>query len=294
MLLEKSSVIFLYFCSSVLTTIVNKQLIYTYNFPHHYLLIIIQSGIVTVFCLASIFLIKAKVKYSNIRHWLLTSIFLTLMIISNMKSIFYFDVSLYTLYKNTSIILVALLEFYFFKKPIKITGYFSFLLMIISSWTADLSNTKNFYGCLWMLLNIFSTAAYVLYLKFIMINIGTRIESVLFTNMLSIPLLTICTFVFDDFQQKIAVSPIIIFCIILSSVFAFLTAFSTAWTLQIISSTAYCMLGALNKVLLSFFSIFYFNESKNVVKIVSIFIGILGGFFYSYDSLKTIENEIIN
>lgn len=282
--LQKQGVIYLYFISSILTTLLNKEIVYRLKFSQHYLLIIMQSIIIVSLSYLVIIIKGMDIKIKNIKEWMVTSGVLSLMIVSNVKAVYYFEISLYTLYKNCTIVLVACLERIFYDKTISWLGYFTFSLIILSTWTADFSKTKNVLGCLWMLLNISSTAGFAMYLKALMNRNRSKIESVFFTNFIVIFFLTPMSFLFDDYSTKVPMDLRLVFLIVISSVLAMTTAFSTAWVLKTVTSTGFCMLGASNKLMLSICGLFWFNEDKGVLKIASLLLGIFSGLAYSYET----------
>lgn len=205
------------------------------------------------------------------------------MITSGMKAIAYFDISIFTMYKNCGIVLTAILERIIFKKKISKIGMSSLTVVLLASYIVNTKESSfNIVGCVWMVFNIIATTAYVLYLKMMVDKTTSKLDSVFFTEMLGIPILGTFTVAFDE--RPVEMGFTVTTLIVLSSICALATSFSTAWTLKTISSTTYCMLGASNKLLLSACAIFWFNEEKNVMKIVSLLFGITAGFVYSYDA----------
>lgn len=290
MLLNKICAINLYFFSSVLTTLLNKELIYILNFKQHYLLTTIQSIIICciiyIYCMINNKSQRNILYFKELKHWFVTGIFLTGMIISNIKAISYLEISIYTIYKNCGIVVTAIAERIVFKKHVTRIGFVSFIVIIVSTYLANIGfrqkqNLIPVSGYLWMVFNILVTTAYVIYMKHLMHKNKTKLESVFFTNFITIPILGAFSVIKDE--RGIVFNTPIIVCIIASSILALLTAISTAWTLKIISSTTYSMLGASNKLLLSACAIFWFKESKNATKLFSLFLGIAAGFVYSYN-----------
>lgn len=98
------------------------------------------------------------------------------MILSNVKTLYYFDVSLYTLYKNCSIVLVAFIERSFFSRPISKVGYTALAVMVGTSWTSDFKVSNSLVGYAWMAINVVSSTAYILYLKVQMDKNSSKIE----------------------------------------------------------------------------------------------------------------------
>lgn len=289
--IDKIIVIVTYFISSTSTFVLNKYIMVDLNFKSHYMLITIQSVLICLIIMGQVLTTNIKIKYSNAGKWYIASILLTGMMFTNMKAIFYMPLSIFTLYKNCSVIIVAFLELHFFKKKITLIGYISFILMIISSVLGNKKETFDFVGYIWMGSNIIVTSAYVIYLKKMMVvDSASKIESVFFTNLLSIPLLIILSKIFDTFEP-VEINSYFVLGIVFSSVFAYLTSFTTSWAVKSLSSTTYTMIGALNKFLLSASGFFIFKEVADIRKILSLVVGISSGVVYSLDSIKKISRS---
>lgn len=286
--LQKLLVLVLYFISSVATVLINKVIIGTYSFSMHYFLIVVQSAVIITVVLIYYSISSHRPDMNNIKKWYVASILLTAMIFTNIKAMFYFPVTLFTLYKNLSILLMAFLELKFFNKKITLNGFISLFMIVLSSYAVNVSEKVVPVGYFWMIANIISTTAYILYLKKMLVfDQVSRLESVFFTNLLSIPILGVLSFLFDPVNFMTDSKMVWVF-VVISSVCAFLTAFSTAWTLKTISSTALCVIGALNKLLLSVGGFTIFHEHAGFLKVLSLFTGLFASALYSYDSIKNI------
>lgn len=281
-------VLVLYFIASVATVLINKVIIGTYGFAMHYFLIAVQSAAIVAAILAYYAASSQRPAVGNVRKWYVPSLLLTAMIFTNIKAVFYLPVTIFTLYKNLSILAMAFLESRLFGKKITRNGLISLILIVLSSCAVNITEKVVLAGYLWMLANILATTAYILYLKKMLVLDGaSRLESVFFTNLLSIPVLGALSFLRDPVDFMVD-SPAVWALIAVSSVCAFLTAFSTSWTLKTISSTALCMIGALNKLLLSMGGFAIFHESAGAIKIASLATGLFAGALYSYDSVRNI------
>lgn len=285
-LLEKSVVATVYFLSSTFTFILNKFTMVNMNFKMHYLFILLQSLVIVGIVSAQVLFCNVSIGYSNMSKWYIASLLLTIMMFTNMKAVFYIPLTLFTLYKNCAIILVAMLEFKFFGTKVTWIGLLSFALMIVSSMFGNSIDKIEKPGYAWMVANILSTSAYVVYLKKLMVvDLSTRTESVFFTNLLSIPVLLLMSLSFDPLEP-VFVDLKLGAGILLSAACAYLTSFSTAWSVKSLSSTSYTMLGALNKLFLSASGFLVFDESFDYTKFISLLIGIASAAVYSLDSIK--------
>jgi len=284
-----------YLLSSSATILLNKVILNSYKFKMHHLFTFLQSLIIT-FIVLFLFAFKfTKINFRNISSWTSQAILLTLMIFTGMKALYYLPMSLFILLKNITLIPIALGELLFSNKRIGILGYFSFILIIGSSYTGVEGHSVP--GYLWMVFNIMSSTAYILYLKIIIRReTSSKMESVFFTNLLTLPFLLIISVFYDKWDYSYQNKGIVPFLIALSSFFAFLTSFSTSWALQCLGSTSVSMLGALSKLFLSASGFLIFHENFTFRKLISIFVGIAAGLLYTYDSVtknskKIEENE---
>lgn len=287
-LLEKATFITLYSVSSIATFDLNKYIMQEMKFEMHFLLVVLQCIIIVTIIRVQTLVSNVTLRFSQHKKWHLTSILLTAMMLTGMKATLYFPATLYTLYKNLAIILTAFAEFYFFGRRVTLIAVISFCVMIYSSIFGNDIDTVKRVGYIWMALNILSTTGYVLYLKKLMaLDRYTRTESVFFTNLISVPFVIILSIAFD----KVSLPPItfkLAAFIFLSSLTAYLTSYSTAWSMSILSSTSYSMIGAVNKLALSASGFAFFKENFETKKLISLFIGILASLIYSLDSAKNV------
>ncbi|KAH9411843.1 hypothetical protein HK407_03g05950 [Ordospora pajunii] len=271
-----------YLLSSMATTIINKYILSDLQFEMQYLLVMLQSLAIVCSLLFLRRIGAVDFELTRFRKWLLPSLLLTVMIFSGSKSLYYLPISIYTLFKNSSIVITALLEKRLFNRRISSLAYASFMLMIGSSYIGDYSEAILATGYAWMLINILSTTAYVLSLKVaIDTDSKAKTESVYYSSLVSLPILAPLSFVFDGKSSK-GISIGVLAWVFVSSVCAFFTSFSTAWTLNVLSSTTLGMLGALNKSIGSFLGIIVLNESINTWKVFSLMLGSVSVAMYSY------------
>ncbi|KCZ74593.1 hypothetical protein H311_04440, partial [Anncaliia algerae PRA109] len=223
-----------------------------------------------------------KIKNKNIIQWVPLSVILTIMIYTSSKTLEYLSISIFTLLKNFSIILTALIEWYLYGKLIELQSWVAFLLMFISSYIGENNEFYiNSFGYFFMSCNIISTSVYVLYLKHTLDKGVSLADPVLFCNLLSVPQLLVLSYFFEDLSFSV-LDNVQIFLICISGISVFFTSYTTCYCLSLLSSTTLSMLGAINKLLMSFTGIIFIGE-KNVgaLKICSLFLGSLSGFLYS-------------
>ncbi|ORD97144.1 GMT [Hepatospora eriocheir] len=280
------SAVTIFLLSSAITTLGNKFLVKNLNFHRHQLLIILQNIIIVSILVCYNFLVKNIINFKRFKKWCIITVFFSVMIVSNMKALSCFDVSIYTLYKNISIVFVAITEYAFFDRKLSPIGYLSFILIVGSSWTGKPLKKSELVGYLWMIINIFSTTAFVLLLKHIIDNESSRLECVFFTNCLSIPFLLILSYFIDDYNKPLNLTPFVYFLILFTSLTALITAFSTAWVLKLLTSTMFSIAGAINKVIVTAAGIVIFKEDLEFIKLISCCVATLSALLYYYDAVK--------
>ncbi|KAJ3087704.1 GDP-mannose transporter into the lumen of the Golgi, partial [Physocladia obscura] len=186
-----------------------------------------------------------------------------MMIYTGAKALQYMAIPLFTIFKNLTIILIAYGEVFFFKgAPVTRLILASFLLLSLSSliagW-ADISAGKLlkdksniFSAYFWMSLNCLTTAFFSLTLRAKIKDVGFKdFDTVYFNNLLSIPVLIICSLLFEGsaFAESYArfVDPgdesdslfWLVTAITISSISAFAISYGTSWCVRVTSSTTY-------------------------------------------------------
>lgn len=234
------------------------------------------------------------------------SLLLIAMIYTGSKTLQYLTVAMFTVFKNLTIIIVALGEQKLFAS--KITGlmWLSFGLMVVGSIVGGFNDlTFNARGYFWMALNSASNAAYLLYMKGTIKSIGFGdFDSVLYNNVLSLPILLVLSFGFEDwsgfinkliYENTMMSNMKLLVSMVLSGFAGFFISFTTAWCLRVAPSTTYSMVGALNKLPVALSGLIFFPMERKAVNfgyICSIVIAFCAGIVYSYAQvLKKREAE---
>lgn len=253
-----------------------------FYFP--YLLVTYQSICICLILLTLILLKKVNFRISSYNKWYYSSIFLSIMIFTGTKSLQYLPISFYTLLKNISIIVVAVIEYLFYKKKIFLIEFLSFICITVSS--IDGNFYSHYIGYFWIFCNIISTTIYIISLKHTLnFNKGTVAESIFFPNCVAI-LVSFFMYVIFEHKKFSYFTIHIYMLIVVSSLSALLTSFSSALLLNNLSSTSFSMMGALNKIFMGFSGFIFLNENLNICKIFSINIGSLGLILYTYNLVK--------
>ncbi|EQB62239.1 nucleotide-sugar transporter [Vairimorpha apis BRL 01] len=182
------------------------------------------------------------------------------------------------------IIVVAVIEYLFYKKKIFLIEFLSFICITVSS--IDGNFYSHYIGYFWIFCNIISTTIYIISLKHTLnFNKGTVAESIFFPNCVAI-LVSFFMYVIFEHKKFSYFTIHIYMLIVVSSLSALLTSFSSALLLNNLSSTSFSMMGALNKIFMGFSGFIFLNENLNICKIFSINIGSLGLILYTYNLVK--------
>ncbi|KAI9289953.1 hypothetical protein BC943DRAFT_312989 [Umbelopsis sp. AD052] len=293
-----------YCTASILMTVTNKYVVSGYDFNMNFLLLSIQSIVAVVLLESFKFLNLIKYRdfdWNEARNWFPIAAFLVAMIYTGSKALQYLRIPIYTIFKNLTIILIAYGEVFWFGSHVTQMMLVSFMLMVFSSiiagW-ADVSATLSelvkldttIIGYIWMAANCFSSAAFVLFMrKRIKMFNFKDFDTVFYNNLLSIPLLIIPSFLFEDWRaENLArnfpdeVRTQLILAMVFSGVSAFAMSYASAWCVRTTSSTTYSMVGALNKLPIAASGIVFFGDPATFANISAIFVGFVAGLVYSY------------
>lgn len=122
------------------------------------------------------------------------------MIYTGSKAIQYLTVAMFTVFKNLTIIVVALGEQHFFASKITPFMWCAFAMMVLGSVIGGFNDLKfNALGYFWMSLNSAASAAYLLYMKRTIKFVNfADFDSSFYSNVLSLPILLVLSLVFED------------------------------------------------------------------------------------------------
>jgi len=145
-------------------------------------------------------------------------------------------------------------------------------------------------GYVWMALNCFASAAYVLYMrKRIKVTGFKDWDSMFYNNFLSIPVLVVASFFLEDWSTKnfndnfpSAERTHLYSAIAFSGACAVFISYTTAWCVRTTSSTTYSMVGALNKLPLALSGMMFLGERVTFGNSTAIAVGFLAGLVYAY------------
>ncbi|ORY85543.1 GDP-mannose transporter [Protomyces lactucae-debilis] len=308
------------YCSaSILMTASNKYVLSGYHFNLNFFLLMVQS----VVCISAIALCKQfkVITYRDFnadeaKKWFPVSCLLVLMIYTGSKALQFLSIPVYTIFKNLTIIVIAYGEVIWFGGSVTPLTLASFGLMVISSIVAawsDISAAVYGYGAasssttlstlnagyLWMAVNCFATAAYVLGMrKRIKLTNFKDFDTMFYNNLLSIPVLFICSLVLEDWSAAnvnlnfpLESRNSLIAAIIFSGLNTVGISYTSAWCVRTTSSTTYSMVGALNKLPIALSGLVFFGDPVTFFSVTAIMLGFVAGIVYAVAKMQQSKNK---
>ncbi|EGG09116.1 uncharacterized protein MELLADRAFT_115827 [Melampsora larici-populina 98AG31] len=325
-----------YCAASILMTVVNKFVVSGHHFTMNFLLLTIQSA-VCVTCVAiskSLKLINYRdFDFSDAKRWFPISFLLVIVIYTGSKALQFLSIPVYTIFKNLTIILIAYGEVIWFGGHVSGLTLISFGLMVLSSLVAawsDISSAlflspvtatalaaasvasdpigqgnyselvQKHAGYFWMLINCLASAGYVLAMrKRIKLTSFKDWDTMFYNNLLSIPVLVIFSFLFEDWSESSLTAnfPIegrtfLLSAMAFSGAAAVFISYTTAWCVRTTSSTTYSMVGALNKLPVAASGMIFFGDPVSIGNVSAISIGFFAGLVYTFAKIKPSGNGL--
>lgn len=305
--------IFCYCGSSILMTVTNKYVVSGTGFNLNFFLLCVQS----VVCIIAIQTCKTMgiitfrdFNTDEARKWFPISLLLIGMIYTSTKALQFLSIPVYTIFKNLTIILIAYGEVLWFGGHVTSMALLSFGLMVLSSviaaW-ADIQHALHAYsgdsntgeasekiatlnaGYIWMMLNCFCSATYVLGMrKRIKLTNFKDFDTMYYNNLLSIPILLICSLVVENWSSANlqinfpeATRNWMIITMILSGLSSVFISYTSAWCVRVTSSTTYSMVGALNKLPIAISGLVFFDAPVTLASVSAIGVGFVSGLVYA-------------
>ncbi|ORZ12570.1 UDP-galactose transporter [Lobosporangium transversale] len=292
-----------YCSSSIIMTVTNKTVLSQFNFNMNFFLLAIQafSAVVMLLIFKRLDLITyRKFDTNEAKKWFPISFGLVCMIYTGSKSLQYLRITVYTLFKNLTIILIAYGEVLWFGSKVTPLMLLSFVFIVLSSVIAGWSDISSFVpqnpsdlmelnaGYAWMALNCFSSAGYVLYMrKRIKYFDFKDFDTVYYNNLLSMPIMLLLSFCLEgwtsgEFERTFnpEVRSALMSAILLSGLSSFLISYGSAWCVRCTSSTTYSMVGALNKLPVAASGILFLGDPATSGNVFGIFFGFIAGLLY--------------
>ncbi|KAK1227225.1 GDP-mannose transporter into the lumen of the Golgi [Marasmius sp. AFHP31] len=255
--------------------------------------------------------------WKDVKAWWPISFMLVMVIYTGSKSLQFLSIPVYTIFKNLTIILIAYGEVLWFGGRVTGLTFVSFVLMVFSSVIAAWSDVTNALsdtspisgshggltslqdvtdvmhklniGYFWMLVNCVTSAAYVLTMRKRIKATGfTDWDSMFYSNLLSIPILAVFSFVAEDWGTENLnrnfpeeTRNFLLFAIAFSGAAAVGISYTTAWCIRVTSSTTYSMVGALNKLPVAASGMLFFGDPVTTGSVSAVAVGFVAGLLYA-------------
>jgi GDP-mannose transporter len=114
-----------------------------------------------------------------------------------------------------------------------------------------------------------------------------------YNNLLTIPVLIVCTFVFEDWSSDNVAKnfPVesrnsLMLAMAYSGIGAVFISYCTAWCIRVTTSTTYSMVGALNKLPIALSGLVFFDAPVTLGSVSAIFIGFISGIVYAWAKIR--------
>eukprot|EP00586_Coscinodiscus_wailesii_P003851 CAMPEP_0172482466 /NCGR_PEP_ID=MMETSP1066-20121228/8888_1 /TAXON_ID=671091 /ORGANISM="Coscinodiscus wailesii, Strain CCMP2513" /LENGTH=353 /DNA_ID=CAMNT_0013245603 /DNA_START=131 /DNA_END=1192 /DNA_ORIENTATION=+ len=294
----------LYSTCSVGMVLVNKSLASSYNHlidGNLNILLVVFQAITAVFCV-QVCKTMGWVEYPafnmrTARQWAPVNILFCFMLFTGMASLQHNTVPLVTVFKNITNIFIAAGEYYLFNKPAEFLVMVAFGIMlggaIAAAWN-DIYITG--IGLFWMIGNCFSTAGYVLYLKFATKTVKlSKFGMVFYNNVLCVLFLLPVASAMGELRIFLTTEALHTVDYGIKNFFAgfvgFFLNFASLNCVSITGPTTYAIVGSLNKIPTSIFGWFLFHAQISSETWFFIAISMIGGFVYSYAKIKGSRNQ---
>ncbi|KAL1889807.1 GDP-mannose transporter into the lumen of the Golgi [Sporothrix stenoceras] len=311
-----------YCIASISMTVVNKYLVSGSDWNMNFLYLAIQS-MVCVACIRGCWLVGVlpldPFSWKIAKKFIPIAALLVGMIYTGAQALQFLSVPVYTIFKNLTIIVIAYGEMLWFGQTITPLTVLSFGLMVFSSVIAAWSDvraalsgahpavaneavsTLNL-GYAWMGANVFCSATFLLGMRKMIKNLGTKDkDTMLYNNMMSVPILLVLSFIAEDwssenlarnFPEETRTSQMIGICY--SGFMAVAISYCSAWCVRVTSSTTYSMVGALNKLPIAISGLIFFDAPVTVGGVSAIAIGFVSGLLYAWAKVRQKAQEALS
>ena len=128
----------------------------------------------------------------------------------------------------------------------------------------------------------------------------TNKTAMLYNNLLSIPILVVCSLLLEDWSSEnlernfpAETRKSLMIGIVYSGVIAIFISYCSAWCVRCTSSTTYSMVGALNKLPIAVAGLVFFDAPVTFGGVSAIGIGFVSGLVYAWAKVRqTAENKL--
>jgi GDP-mannose transporter len=227
------------------------------------------------------------------RLWAPVNILFCLMLFTGMASLQYNSVPMVTVFKNVTNVITTAGDAYFFGEMPEKLVVLAFLVMLSGAVAAAWNDVQvSVQGLFWMAANCFSTAGYVLYLKFATKNVKlSKFGMVFYNNVLCcfflIPAAISMGQVTMFLQTDALHTPDYFFKNVFAGFVGFFLNFASLTCVAATGPTTYAIVGSLNKVPVAFLGYFLFDNVITSETWFFIGVSMMGGFLFSYAKIMS-------
>ncbi|OLY84777.1 GDP-mannose transporter [Smittium mucronatum] len=285
-----------YCVSSITMTLTNKFVLSGFKFHMAFLVLAIQSfGSVALLMLAS--KLGGGIKYRalnkrDMKTWLPVAVLQVFMLYTGAKALQHLNVPLFTVFKNLTIIAVAYRERFVFGTSVTKLMLISFGLMVLSSIVGAYNDIVfNFYGYMWMAMNCFASASFVIVMRKTISSVNFKdFDTVYYNNAMTLVMFLVLSLVSEQWSDFLAFYSdsvnsaelrTYLFSNLISGISAFAISYTSAWCLRTTSSTTYSMVGALNKLPIAVFAMLFFPDPVTLGGVLAVIFGFGAGLVYT-------------
>ena len=281
-----------YSCCSISMVILNKAVLSTYGYNHHFALLLYQTSL-SFGCL----MLWKRLGWTELEpfnmdlavKWFPVNLFFLAMLFSSYLSIKLLAVPMVTIFKNCANVITLAGDWYFFNQRISGGVMGSLALMVAGAVFSGLSDVSfSAEGYLWMLINCCTTAGYLLYMRRVMQNTPRmgKFQTAYYNSLLGIPVISVAAVVLGDLPAALWAPQMsslgFIAAATVSGAIGFFLQLASLWCISATSPSTYSMVGAFNKVPVAILGVVLFDNPVTLKLAVFIAMGICGGILFSY------------
>lgn len=266
------------------------------------ILLIVQGCVAVVFLkvLANrvSFIILEPLTPERVKQWMPVTVMFAFMIFTGSQTLVYLTIPIVTVFKNMTNLMIAYGDWAWFHQSISWGVIGSFLMMTLGSVLSGFTDLQfDLTGYMWMAANCMSQAGYVLYMR--KAQKQTKLSewgSAYYNNLLSIPVLAVMCVVNGEvttvFDYPLLWESSFMLAVVFSGIIGTALSLSVFWVVNVTSPTTYSMIGALNKIPITFVSVLIFHTVLTGKAVFSLTVGLASGVVYTYAKyLETLEKQ---
>lgn len=229
---------------------------------------------------------------SRLKQWIPLNLCFLAMLTTGSFALSLLTVPMVTIFKNLQTAIISFGDWYFLGKSSSLGTIACLIVMITGAVTAGYNDLEfDLRGYFWVLFNCLCGAAYVLFTKLVIdTQKMNKINNINYNCTISLPFLFAVMIVNGELSGvmrwflNIPWSAYFVVLVVSNAVFSFGISFTSFWVLQTTSPTTFSILGAVNKVPLTLFSIWWFNNVFSTVGGYAVSGSLIGGIIYAVNS----------